>query len=188
MQYFAGGIIYKGKSEGLSFFMEFKNILTTKRLLLREFVLADADKHYLLNSDPDVIQYTGDVAFQSIKEAEELLVNYEHYKKYGYGRWAVIEKETNEFLGWCGLKFDPLKNETDIGFRFFKKYWGNGYATEAALACINYGFTKLNLKRIVARTMSNNKASIKVITKLQMPFKESFIRDNKEWLTFEIGN
>ncbi|MBG6234049.1 RimJ/RimL family protein N-acetyltransferase [Pedobacter sp. CAN_A7] len=71
----------------------------------------------------------------------------------------------NEFLGWCGLKYDEHLNETDIGFRFFEDYWNKGYATESAKACLTYGFKKLGLKIIVGRAMADNIASIKDIEK-----------------------
>jgi RimJ/RimL family protein N-acetyltransferase len=62
-------------------------------------------------------------------------------------------KETDAYLGWCGLKFLDDLQETDIGYRFHKKYWGRGYATESAAACLKYGFEKLNLKKIIGRAM-----------------------------------
>jgi RimJ/RimL family protein N-acetyltransferase len=68
-----------------------------------------------------------------------------------------------EFLGWCGLKYLFETNEVDLGYRFMKKFWGKGYATEAALACIEYGFATLNLHQIVGRALPGNLASIKVL-------------------------
>jgi RimJ/RimL family protein N-acetyltransferase len=145
-------------------------ILETDRLFLREFEITDAATLYELNLDPEVIRYTGDLPFPSVEEAEKFLQNYAAYKDFGYGRWLVIRKADDEVLGWCGLKFLPEKNETDIGYRFFKKYWGEGYATEAARACLDYGFTLLNLQTIVARAMHENKASIKVMEKIGMKY------------------
>ena len=111
-----------------------KIITTTTRLYLREKTADDAENAYLLNLDPDVIKYTGDPPFESIEAARIFLQNYNHYTKYGFGRWAVIDKENDEYLGWCGLKYSADLNEYDIGFRFFKRHWNKGYATEAAQA------------------------------------------------------
>ena len=66
----------------------------------------------------------------------------------------MIEKSTNKFLGWCGLKYDKNLDETDIGFRFLEEHWNKGFATESAKACIDFGFENLNLKSIVGRAMS----------------------------------
>jgi ribosomal-protein-alanine N-acetyltransferase len=125
---------------------------------------------YELNLDPEVIQYTGDAPFASVEATEKFLRNYSAYKDFGYGRWAVIQKADNEILGWCGLKYLPENKETDVGYRFFKKYWGKGYATEAARVCLDYGFNTLNLPTIVARAMHENKASIKVMEKIGMKY------------------
>lgn len=95
-----------------------KPITETERLLLRELAPDDAKDFYNLNLNPSVIKYTGDKAFQNIDEAKEFLENYQDYRLNGYGRWAVISKDNNEFLGWCGLKYSSSTNETDIGFRF----------------------------------------------------------------------
>ncbi len=145
-------------------------IIETPRLILREWNLHDAESMYRLNLDPEVIQYTGDVPFTSIEDAALFISKYDHYFKYGYGRWAVIHKESNEFMGWCGLKYTEEFNETDIGFRLFKMYWNKGLATEAASACIHYGFEKLNLQEIIGRAVKANTASIRVLEKIGMTF------------------
>lgn len=146
------------------------HILETQRLLLRELKPDDAQSFFDLNSDPEVMKYTGDKAFVSVDEAHDFLSKYDHYKKYGFGRWAVIHKTDSSFLGWCGLKFSPETQEHDIGFRFFKKYWNKGYATEAAEACLRMGFEELHLPCIVGRAMKENKASIKVLEKIGLKY------------------
>ena len=145
-------------------------ILETERLLLREIAPSDAAIMYQLNLDPEVIKYTGDPPFNSVEEAEKFFRNYPDYAKNGYGRWAVVRKEDGEVLGWCGLKYLVEKQETDIGYRFFKKFWGFGYATEASEACLKFGFEKLGLKTIVARAMHQNRASIHVMEKLGLRY------------------
>ncbi len=149
-----------------------KVILETKRLYLREHTEADAENAFILNSDPEVIKYTGDDSFKTIEEAKEFLLKYNHYKTYGFGRWAVIEKLTENYLGWCGLKYSPDLNEFDIGYRLMKKYWHQGYATEAAKACLEIGFKQFNMPAIVGRAMKENTASIKVLEKIGLSFLE----------------
>lgn len=156
-----------------------KEILKTERLLLRELNPDDAENFYKLNLNPNVIKYTGNSAFIDIDEVKKFLENYQDYKLNGFGRWAVIEKSTNEFLGWCGLKYNQNLDETDIGFRFFEEHWNKGFATESAKACIDYGFKNLNLKTIVGRAMLENIASIKVLEKIGLSFEKEFNFDNQ---------
>ena len=161
-------------------------ILETERLYFREMTSADAESLYQLNLDPEVIKFTGDAAFTSIGQAADFLDNYDHYKKYGYGRWAVIDKSTNEYLGWCGLKYSEDKKEYDIGFRFFKKYWNKGYATEAARACVELGFTKFNIQEIVGRAMEENKASVKVLKNIGLSYRNDFNFDGNSGVVYSV--
>ncbi|MBU2493738.1 MAG: GNAT family N-acetyltransferase [Bacteroidetes bacterium] len=75
----------------------------------------------------------------------------------------------------------------DIGFRISKKYWGNGIATETAKAVLQFAFIELNIKTVLARVIKENIASIKVIEKLGMKFRNSFTDKLGEWLVYEIS-
>jgi len=163
-----------------------KQILETNRLILRELNPNDAKKNYDLNSNPNVIKYTGNSAFKNVEEAKEFLENYQDYRLNGYGRWAVIDKTTNKFIGWCGLKFSEIENETDIGFRFFEEEWNKGYATESAVACVKYGFENLKLKRIIGRAMKENIGSIKVLEKIGLKYEKDTEFDGKEAVIYKI--
>ncbi len=145
-------------------------LLETERLYLRELQETDADNIYLLNSDPDVIRYTGDNPFENIEETRNFLINYDHYKKFRLGRWAVLRKSDDQFLGWCGLRYISEDDEYDLGFRFLKTFWNQGYATESARACIRYGFAVRSIHRIIGRALKENTASIKVLKKTGMQF------------------
>ncbi len=160
--------------------------LETTRTFLRQLSIEDANGFYRLNLDPEVLQFTGDVAFDSVEEASAFLTNYHPYEQFGVGRLAVIHRVNQEFIGWCGLKYSPEKDEYDIGFRFFKAYWNQGFATETAKKCLEHGFEELNITRIVGRAMAANTASIKVLEKLGMTFKENFDFDGKEGVIYEI--
>ena len=163
-------------------------IAETKRLILREITANDTEQAYLLNLDPEVIRYTGDKPFKNSEEAKIFLENYNHYKKYGFGRWGVIDKTNSEFLGWCGLKFIEKNNEYDVGFRFFKKHWGKGYATESARACIELGFTKFNMSVIIGRAAKQNVASIKVLQKLGMSYFKDDDCHGEDAVVYKIEN
>ena len=151
-----------------------KKILETERLYLRELDVNDAEYFYLLNLDKEVMKYTGEEPFENIEKAKDFLKNYDHYEKYGFGRWAVINKENGAFLGWCGLKFTEKLNEYDIGFRFFKKCWNKGYATESSKSCLGYGINELKMTEILGRAMKENKASIRVLEKIGLEYEKEF--------------
>ena len=146
-------------------------ILETPRLLLRKKVVEDAPFFFELNSNILVTQYTGDGPFENLKAAEDI-VKYVigQYEQNGYGRWMVIEKETNKPIGWCGLKYHSDTKETDIGYRFLQSAWGKGFATESAKACLDYGFKHFNLNQIIGNAMKANSASINVFKKLAMTY------------------
>ncbi|HEY0751500.1 MAG TPA: GNAT family N-acetyltransferase [Chitinophagaceae bacterium] len=163
-------------------------ITETDRLILREFHASDAEDMFHLNADPDVIRYTHNLPFKSISEAREFILNYTHYKDYGFGRWAVINKSDNSWLGWCGLKYTPDIDEYDIGFRFFKKYWNKGYATESALASIDVGFNRLKIPTIIGRAMSQNTASIRVLEKIGLVFMKKFDFEGEEGVMYKMDN
>ena len=149
-------------------------ILETQRLVLRKFTIEDAHLIWQLNLDPEVTRFTFD-PIRDIDHAREVLKEtiLPQYQLYNHGRWAVHLKADREFIGWCGLKYRPEMKEVDLGYRFRKEFWGNGYATEAAIACIQYGFEKLNIQRIVGRAEPGNLGSIKVLEKCGM----KYIRD-----------
>lgn len=162
-----------------------KEIIETERLFLRELNVNDAESFYRLNLDKNVLKYTGDEPFENIENSKEFLEKYNHYEKYGFGRWAVINKENGKFLGWCGLKFTEKRNEYDIGFRFFKKYWNKGYATESAKSCIDYGINKLQLTEILGRTMKENQASIRVLEKIGLEYNRNFDFEGNEGVIYK---
>jgi len=160
----------------------------TERLGLREILVSDAETMFELNSDPEVLRYTGDDPFESVEATREFLENYSDYQRNGFGRWIVVLKATGEILGWCGLKRDRETNEVDIGYRFFRKHWNKGYATEAAKACLVFGFEELKLDKIIGRARKENTASLNVFDKLGMSFKEGFEEDGESWKLYGIEN
>lgn len=160
--------------------------LITNRLLLRPFSSEDAKNIFELNRDPDVMKYTGDQPFASISEARKFILGYDHFEKWNRGRFGVYLKESQTFLGWCGLKFHVETGETDLGYRFKKEFWGNGFGTEAAAIALKDGFERLNLQRIYAEAFSENIASIRVMEKLGMKFYRETLIDGAKGKIYEI--
>lgn len=157
-----------------------KIFIESERLLLRELLLSDIDGMYELDSDPEVHKYLGN---NPVNNKDQLLSVIEfirqQYIDNGIGRWALIDKKTNSFIGWSGLKL--VKEETnnhinfyDLGYRLIRKYWGNGYATESAEASLEYGFKTLQLNEIYAAAHIENKASNKILSKIGFQCLETF--------------
>jgi len=168
--------------------------IETERLILREILPEDAEAMFEMDSDPDVHLYLGNEPVKDIEQINNVIQFIrKQYIDNGIGRWAVVLKESNEFIGWCGLKYftEIINNHIhiyDLGYRFGKKYWGKGYATEAAKACMEYGFNNMKLKEIYAMTDSRNANSNNVLKKLGFTFVEKFDYDGDESDWFKIEN
>lgn len=143
--------------------------LETQRLRLRLFTYDDVQVMYEMSSDPDVIKYA-DTAVKDIQEAKQRLEQgpLADYQKHGYGRFAVELKSTGKVIGFCGIKYLPEIDLPEVGYRYFKEYWGKGIGTEAALACVDFARYDLKIKKLVALIMPENIASIKLAEKLGM--------------------
>lgn len=159
---------------------------STSRLVLREFAAEDAPQLFALYNDPDVMRYTGEEPFPSVGAVREFIEAYPYYREHGFGRWAVLSRRSGEFLGFCGLRRDNPTPEVDLGFRFFRRYWGQGYATEAAATALAAGFGQFGLTEIIGRSMRENLASTSVLHKLGMSFREVTEDRGLLWLTYVI--
>lgn len=169
-----------------------KTYIETNRLILRTIEESDAQGIFELDSDSEVHKYLGEQPIQSIEDAKSI-IKYIHkqYEEHGIGRWAVIDKMTNEFVGWSGLKYEKEVREEmdyyDLGYRLKKKFWGKGIATETALVSLNYGFQTLNLDEIYAGAHIDNIASNKVIQKVGFNFIETFEYDGLPHYWYKIS-
>ena len=136
-----------------------------------------------MDSDPEVHRYVGKMPTQTLAQMSEVIASLrQQYIENGIARWAVLDKATNDFAGWAGFKFmkGPINGHTyflDFGYRFARKYWGRGYATESGLACIKYGITTLGFKDIYAMTDVDNLASRRVLEKCGLRYIETFSYD-----------
>ena len=140
----------------------------TNRLVHREFTVADAEVFFALNSNPDVMRFTGEPLLPSLDAARQAIADYPDFADLGYGRWACVLKETQTIIGFCGLKYLPDLDEVDVGYRFLPGYWGQGLATEACVASLAFGFTTLCLDQIIGVVVPGNAASIRVLEKAGM--------------------
>ena len=152
----------------------------TERLILRKISPIDENSLFRLDSDPLVHQYLGNspvTEMHQIKDVIELITK--QYENLGIGRYAVLLKETNEFIGWAGLKMYTEKlnghqHFYDLGYRFIPAFWGKGYATEASLAWIDIARSQFKAKDVFAMVDSKNMASKKVLEKCGLIYQNSF--------------
>jgi [ribosomal protein S5]-alanine N-acetyltransferase len=150
-----------------------RTILETPRFILREMTEADADQLVRLNANPNVIRYVGEGPVAGTEAALELLHTrvFPQYARHGVGRWAVIRKDDDRYVGWCGLKYLEDTREYDLGYRFYEEHWGRGYATETARAVLDWARAHLPNVRIVGKAHVDNSASIRVLEKLGLRFE-----------------
>lgn len=138
-------------------------ILETKRLYLREMNQADFTSLCRILKDEETM-YAYEGAFNDTEVQEWLDRQLMRYKKWGFGLWAVVLKETEEMIGQCGLTMQPWKDseQLEIGYLFERSHWHKGYAAEAAAACKKYAFEVLDADEVCSIIRDTNAASQKV--------------------------
>ncbi len=149
----------------------------TERLQHRAFTPDDAEAFFAINSNPEVMRYTGEPPLESLGAARRAIVDYPDFDEVGYGRWACVLRDTQAVIGFCGLKYLPDLDEVDVGYRFLPEYWGRGLATEACIASLDFGFNTLRLDQIIAMVIPENAASIRVLEKSGMQFDDDILYD-----------
>lgn len=143
-------------------------ILETKRLQLRRLTPEDAPFILELLNDPLFLRFIGDKGVRTVDGARDYIVNgpMASYAQHGFGLFHVSLKHDGTPIGMCGLLKREVLADVDVGFAYLPQYSGQGYATEAARATIDYGRTVLGLKRIVAITAPDNEGSQNVLRKI----------------------
>jgi RimJ/RimL family protein N-acetyltransferase len=146
--------------------------IETQRLVLREFQQADFRELAPILADPQVMKFspTGVLSISQTQEKIESFIT--SYKKFGFGKWAVILKENDQLIGYCGLAVEQIdnKDEKEIGYRLDSRYWGKGLATEAAIGAIEYGFERFEFPYILGIVERANAASVRILEKLGMRY------------------
>lgn len=164
-------------------------VLSTKRLNLRKMNKHDVKNLMEIFSDPEAMRY-----YPSTKDEKQTLEWIEwtlnNYIKYGTGLWIVEDKQTGDFLGQCGIVPQEVDNviEMEIGYLFAKRVWGNGYATEAAIACKKYGFEQLDLKKMVSLPDVNNLPSARVAERIGMKAEKTIKKWGKDVFVYSVSS
>lgn len=142
--------------------------LTTARLRLRPFVDADADALYAMHSNAHVLRYWDSPPWTERGRAERFLAVCRELADEGSGARLAIDRATDRtFVGWCSLtRWNPTYRSASLGYCLGDASWGQGYATEAAGALLEWAFTTVDLNRVQAETDTRNGASARVLEKL----------------------
>jgi ribosomal-protein-alanine N-acetyltransferase len=154
--------------------MDYNNnttILSSERLLFRQHIPEDMDAYCAMEMDADVRRYVGGQP-RSREDAERRFMGTLEPIKDRLNMWATVLKENGQYVGRCGIyphfnsTGSTISDEGTLAFYIAKPFWNNGYATEAGMAFIQFGFEELGLKRIVAHVQAGNEASVHVLKNL----------------------
>lgn len=155
-------------------------ILETKRLYLREMNPSDFNSLCrILQDEKAMYAYEGAFSDQEVQEWLDRQIY--RYQKWNFGLWAAILKETDKMIGQCGLTMQQWKDQEvlEIGYLFERSHWHQGYATEAAKACKQYAFEKLNASEVCSIIGDSNTASQNVTMRNGMVMKDQWIKHYK---------
>ncbi|HEY6250097.1 MAG TPA: GNAT family N-acetyltransferase [Candidatus Angelobacter sp.] len=141
-------------------------ILETERLRLRQFVVDDIEALEMVLGDAIAMEWYP-APFDRKGVEAWIRRNIDRYERDGYGLWAMVLKASGEMIGDCGCVMQEVEGrpQLEIGYHVRRDLWGNGYAAEAAGACMNYAFTRLGVERVISMIRPENRNSIRVAEK-----------------------
>ena len=152
-------------------------IVETERLALRHFEPGDLDALAPIMADPRVMRFSKSGPHTRQRTREMIRRCLDSYAKHGFGLWAVVHKDDNKLIGYCGLIAQQIdgQQESEIGYRLDPSYWGRGLATEAARATRDHAFGHLGLTRLISIIEAENVASVRVAEKNGMRHEKDSI-------------
>src|SRR4029450_1408396 len=146
-------------------------ILTTERLLLREFTENDWHIVFAYQSDPRYLRYSP-WTHRLPEDVERLVqefIGWQHAQPRCQYQLAIILQTTHLLIGTCGIRMAIAHaQEAELGYELHPDSWGHGYATEAAWSMLAFGFGGLRLQRVWAQCLAENTASVRVLERLGM--------------------
>jgi len=167
-------------------------VLETKRLLLRPMEIEDAEALFAMDSNPNVHLYLGNEPLTDIEQCYDYIKSIQNqYIQNGIGRFAMVIKDTNEVIGWAGLKFitkeeNGRTNFYDIGYRLQEKHWRKGYALEAATTWLDHAFNKMKIPTVYASAHVDNLGSNTILQKIGLHLKETYLHHGIPCYWYEL--
>ncbi|HLK13399.1 MAG TPA: GNAT family N-acetyltransferase [Fimbriimonadaceae bacterium] len=164
-------------------------ILETDRLILRIFEPSDLEAFAAIEADPEVMRYYNSGP-RSRDRAERAIAWFiELQEKFGHSLWAIEKKGRHECIGYCGLVPQSVagRQEIEIGYKLAHEFWNQGYATEAAAAVREWGFSRLPVNRLISLIDPLNVASIRVAEKIGMRYVQNCEYDGKDCRVYAIS-
>ncbi len=150
-------------------------IIETERLYLRAYSPEDFEAAFAVFSDPETMQHYP-APFDAERVRGWIKWNQENYRRYGFGLWAVVLKETGAFIGDCGITMQQIDGETlpEIGYHIAKQHWRRGYAKEAAAAVRDWFFRHTEYDAVCACMKHTNTASYRTALAIGMKKQKAF--------------
>jgi RimJ/RimL family protein N-acetyltransferase len=162
--------------------------IETERLKLRAFTAGDWEPYAEMYSDESFVRYLSGKPLSKEQAWENLAIILGHWALLGYGIWALEKIDTGELVGRAGLLNLPGWPDIEVCWALAPKFWGNGYATEAANASINWAFRNAGIHRLISLIHPENKASEAVALRLGEKFCEQITFEGKPTNVYEILN
>ena len=152
-------------------------ILETERLILRVMSQDDFEALVAVLSDPETMRFYPQ-PFDQPAVREGIERNIRRFEAFGGGLWSVVQKDSGQVIGDCGLTWQDVDSvwELEVGYRFNKNFWGQGFATEAARACRDYGFRHYRVNRLISLIRPENIPSRRVAERNGMQIVKETIR------------
>ena len=163
--------------------------IETNRLILREVQRTDLQELASILANPKVMRFSP-TGVNSVEQVQEKIQGFiTCYKEFGFGKWAVVLKENNQLLGYCGIAVERIdgKDEKELGYRIASRYWGQGLATEAASATVRFGFEQFNLPYLLGIVERANLASVRVLEKVGMRYERVTIFHEVEMDVYRVN-
>lgn len=169
-------------------------ILETERLIMRPIELSDDKALFALDSNPNVHLYLGNNPVTEMEQVHEYIKSIQNqYEQNGIGRFAVELKDTQEVIGWAGLKFITEEdnghiNFYDIGYRLREEFWGKGYALEAAAKWLDHALHTMKVPAVYASAHIDNIGSNKILHKIGLRQNGRFLWNGITCNWYELKN
>ncbi|WIY59098.1 GNAT family N-acetyltransferase [Bacillus arachidis] len=163
--------------------------IRTERLLMRRPTLEDIDAFHQIVKNDEVGRWLAVSRGMLREEAKQYVGKIiEHWTENGFGVWFLFHKTTGELVGHCGLRYIDETRDVEIMYLLDPKFWGNGFATEAAHASIQYVFHDLKVQKLIARIKSTNEKSKNVLEKIGFTYTHDVDYDGRQLSYYEFKN